>query len=380
MNLCVTAASGLEAAVKHELKRLGYGERPAEAGRISLEGDWEDVARLNVLLRTGERVLLVLGTFPAVTFDELFEGVYRIPWEEYLTPHACVRMDGKSVKSRLAAIKAAGGVAKKAILRRLSEKLNAHTFDESGERAIVGVSIVGDVATVTLDTSGDGLHKRGYRVLGYDAPLKETTAAGLLFFARAQAERPFADLFCGSGTLPIEAAQAMLNIAPGGKREFDFTALKCAPKGLIARAREEAEDLRFRGKIAPITGMDISEKAISTAKYHAKRAGVEEYITFRCADMRTFTSAERGGILLSNPPYGERIGGGDNLFSLYRDFSRTFRKLNGWSCHFISGYPQAERAFGSRAEKKRVLWNARLQCTFYSYPAKKQEKPHAENV
>lgn len=374
MKLCVTAASGLEAAVKHELMRLGYGEHPAEAGRIFLEGGWDDVARLNVFSRAGERVLLVLGSFPAVTFDELFEGVYRLPWEEYLTPHACVRMDGKSVKSKLAAIKAAGGVAKKAILKRLSEKLGARTFDESGERAIVGISIAGDEATVTLDTSGEGLHKRGYRVLNYDAPLKETTAAGLLFFARAHAEKPFADLFCGSGTLPVEAAMHMLNIAPGAERDFDFTAFKCVPKDVLARAREEARDVRFRGKIAPIVGMDISEKAISIAQYHAKRAGVEKNIAFRCADMRSFASEERGGVILSNPPYGERIGKEDDLFSLYRDFSRTFRRQNGWSCHFLSGYALAERAFGSRADRKRVLWNARLQCTYYSYAAKNTDK------
>ena len=371
MKLCVTAASGLEAAVKHELVQLGYGERPAEAGRIFLEGDWRDIARLNVFLRVGERVLLVLGSFPAATFDELFEGVYNLPWEDYLTPHACIRMDGKSVKSKLAAIKAAGGVAKKAVLKRLTEKLHAHTFDERGERAIVGVSIADDIATVTLDTSGDGLHKRGYRVLNYDAPLKETTAAGLLFFARAHSDKPFADLFCGSGTLPVEAALSMLNIAPGTGRDFDFTAWKCSPKDALKISREEAEDMRFRGKIAPITGMDISEKAISIARFHAKRAGVEEFITFRRADMREFASGEKRGVLVSNPPYGERIGAGDDLNSLYKDFSRTFRRLDGWSCHFISGYPNAERAFGSRADKKRVLWNARLKCTLYSYFAKR---------
>lgn len=359
----------MEATVKRELTRLGYGDCPASNGRIAVEGDWTDVARLNVLLRTGERVLIELGNFPAHTFDELFDGVFSLPWEEYLTPHTKIVMDGKAHASALMAVKAAGGVSKKAILRRLGEKLRTRTFDEKGERAIVGISILSDRVCVTLDTSGDGLHKRGYRTLSYDAPLKETVAAAMVERAYFRAGKPFADLFCGSGTLPIEAAMYAQDLAPGISRNFDFTRFKCAPD-VLPSAREEARDREKRQNIL-LHASDISEKAVQIARYHAKRAGVYENIEFSVGDMRDFTSAEKGGILLSNPPYGERLGKGDDLFSLYRDFSRVYRRLDGWDCHFLSGYPMAERAFGAKADRKKQVYNANLPCTLYSYLTKR---------
>lgn len=370
MKLLIPCASGVEAPVKRQLKKLGYGDCPARNGRISLEGDWRDIARLNVMLRSGERVLICLAEFPARTFDELYEGVRAIPWEKYLTPHARILMDGKCFKSALMAVKASGGVAKKAVVNRLKEKLCAGTLDEKGERAVIGVSIYDDVAQVTLDTSGDGLHKRGYRVLSYDAPLRETTASAMIENTYYSAEKPFADLFCGSGTLPIEAAFAALDIAPCGKRSFDFTAWKCAPKGVLSSAREEAEDTRRRNIRPHIVAADISERAISVAKFHAERAGVAEFIDFRRADMREFTSSERGGILLSNPPYGERLGKGEDLFKLYRDFSRVQRSLPDWSCYFLSGYGRAEQAFGRKAAHKKRLYSANLECWFYSFPVR----------
>ncbi len=370
MKLYIPVASGVEASVKRQLKTLGYGDCPAEQGRISLEGDWTDVARLNVFLRAGERVLAETGRFPAASFDELFAGVYAIPWEEFLSPHARILMDGKSVKSTLGAVKAAGGVAKKAILKRLSEKLRVSSFDERGARAVVGISLYADVASVTLDTSGDGLHKRGYRVLSYDAPLRETTAAAILDYSFYRAERPFADVFCGSGTLPIEAAMLALGIAPGAKRGFDFTSFCGVPKDALSRAREEAAEARRQDAACEIFASDLSEKAISVARVHAERAGVAKHIVFSRADMRSFTAAARGGLLASNPPYGERLGKEDDLFALYRDFSRMFRRLPAWDCCFLSGYPQAERAFGSRADRRRTLWNSNLECSLYFYGAK----------
>lgn len=363
MRLLIPCAAGLEATVKRQLKKLGYGDCPACGGRISLSGDWSDIARLNVFLRSGERVLLSLAEFSATTFDELFEGVFSVPWEEYLTAHSKILMDGKCYKSTLMAVKAVGGVAKKAVLRRLKERLGVSSFDEKGERAIVGISVYGDTVTVTLDTSGEGLHKRGYRVLPYDAPLKETLAAALVENAYFRAGKPFADLFCGSGTLPIEAAMYALNIAPGAKRGFDFTAWKCSPD-VLKRAREEAEDVRVRNVALSLFGGDISPKAVSAAQLHAKKAGVAEHIRFACADMRLFSSQERGGLLLSNPPYGERLKG--DLFALYRDFSRVWRSLNGWDCAFLTSYTNAERAFG-RAERTRRLYNANLECVFYCF-------------
>ncbi len=373
MKLLIPCATGLEASVKRQLRQLGYGDCPAINGRISLEGDWRDVARLNVFLRSGERVLIELGAFPAATFDELFEGVRSLPWEEFLTRHTAIRMDGKCFKSALMAVKATGGVAKKAILKRLGEKLGGTVFDERGERAIVGVSLFGDVAQLTLDTSGEGLHKRGYRTLAYEAPLKETTAAAMIESSVYHKGKPFADFFCGSGTLPIEAALYALGIAPGLGRDFDFTKWKCAPD-VLPDVRREAEDVRDRTTKLHLFGCDLSEKAVSIASFHARRAGVSEHITFACRDMRAFTSEERYGVIVSNPPYGERLKEAD-LFTLYRDFGKTFRALPDWSCYFLSGYAGAERAFGGRAEKRRKLYNANLACGFYGYPGAKPPKP-----
>ncbi len=373
MKLLIPVAAGLEQIVKRQLFRLGYEKAPADNGRIEVEGDWQDIARLNVLLRSGERVLIVLKKFPARTFDELYEGVYSIPWEEWLTMDSQILMDGKSVSSTLAAIKAAGGVAKKAVISRLADKLRTgrKTFAETGARSIIGVSIYKDEATVTLDTSGDGLHKRGYRTLAYTAPLKETLAAGLVdstfYNPERDMEKPFADLFCGSGTLPIEAAMKAKGIAPGGNREFDFTRWACAPKGALPLAKQEARDREKRGAKPIIFASDISAQAISIAKYHAKRAGVEENIRFSVVDARKFKSELKYGVMLSNPPYGERLSDEKEVQALMRDLGKTFRALPDWNGYFLTSLDGFERYFGKSADKKKKLFNANLVCGFYSY-------------
>lgn len=369
MKLLIPVAAGLEAAVKRELGRLGYKDAPAVRGRIALEGDWADVARLNVNLRGGERVLILLGAFPAHTFDDLYEGVFSISWEQFFTPHTRIRIDGKSVESRLAAVKAAGGVAKKAILDRLRARLGASCFDESGERAVVGISLYRDTVSVTLDTTGEGLHKRGYRVLTYDATLRETTAAAIVEDSLYRRDKPFADPFCGSGTFPIEAAMYARGIAPGLSRAFDFERFKCVDKALPARAREEARDQVFRGGIAPVFASDLSPRAVEIAREHARRAGVAADIVFSVGDMRTFCSALAYGVLASNPPYGERLKG-DDLSRLYRDLTRMVRALPDWSAYILSGFGGAEAAMG-RAEKRRILYNGDIRCGLYVYFGKK---------
>ncbi len=382
MKLLIPVAAGLEQITKRQLFKLGYEKAPADNGRIEVEGDWQDIARLNVALRSGERVLIALKKFPAVTFDELYEGIYSIPWEEWLTIDSKILMDGKSVQSTLAAIKAAGGVAKKAIIARLADKLRSgrKTFSESGARSVVGVSIFKNEVTVTLDTSGEGLHKRGYRSLAYSAPLKETLAAALIdstfYNPERDIEKPFADVFCGSGTLPIECAMKALNVAPGRNRDFDFTKWACAPKGILAQAKEEARAQERRGAKPVIFGSDISPNAISIAKYHAKQAGVEEYIRFRVADARRFTSDLPYGVLLSNPPYGERLSEEKEVRELMRDFGKAFRALPDWNAYILTSLPELERYFGKRANQKKKLFNANLVCGFYSYfgkPPKEKE-------
>ena len=380
MKLLIPVAAGLEQTVKRQLFRLGFEKAPAYDGRIEVDGDWLDVARLNLFLRSGERVLIKLAEFPATTFDELFDGVYAINWENWLETDSKILMDGKSVSSTLGAIKASGGVAKKAIIRRLADKKRGakQTFTETGARSIVGVSILKDVATITLDTSGDGLHKRGYRTLSYTAPLKETFAAALIdntFYSPENAEtKPFADLFCGSGTLPIEAAIKALEIAPGLNRNFDFEKWKIFDTKLLALTKEEARDKQKKNRKIIVYGSDINPQAISIAKYHAKQAGVGDSIRFSVADMRKFQTTEKYGVLLSNPPYGERLSDTKSVQTLMRDFGKVFRSLPDWSGYILTSLPEFERYFGKTADKRKKLFNANLPCGFYSYLGAKPPK------
>ncbi len=376
MKLLIPVASGLEQITKRQLFGLGYEKAPADNGRIEVDGGWQDVARLNVFLRSGERVLILLSRFKAVTFDELYEGFYSIPWEDWLSIDSKILMDGKSVQSTLAAIKAAGGVAKKAIISRLAAKARTgrKTFAETGARSIVGFSIFKDEVSVTLDASGDGLHKRGYRSLAYTAPLKETLAAGLIdstfYNPDRDEEKPFADVFCGSGTLPIEAAMKALHIAPGLHRAFDFSSWDCAPKGILELAQQEARDLEKREAKPCILGSDINPEAISIAKYHAKRAGVEKHIRFSVQNATAFQSELKYGVLLSNPPYGERLSDEKAVQRLMADFGKAFRRLPDWNAYILTSLPEFERYFGKTADKKKKLFNANLVCGFYSYYGK----------
>ncbi len=383
MKLLIPVAAGLEQVTKRQLFALGYEKAPAENGRISLDGTWQDVARLNVFLRAGERVLLQLAQFQAVTFDELYDNIYAIPWEEYLTQDSQMVMDGKSVASTLAAIKAAGGVVKKAVIRRLADKLKSgnKTFTETGARSIIGFSIYKDQVTVTLDTSGDGLHKRGYRSLAYSAPLKETLAAGLIdqtfYNPDSDEEKPFADVFCGSGTLPIEAALKALHIAPGKNRFFDFEKWKCAPSGIKKTALQEALDGEKLHRKVDIQGVDINPKAISIAKFHAKQAGVEKYVRLSVGDATKFACQKPYGVLVSNPPYGERLGDEKSVQALMRAFGKAFFALPNWNAYVFTALPELERYFGKRADKKKKFSNANLPCALYSYfgkPPKTQER------
>lgn len=388
MKLLIPVAAGLEGSVQRQLKSLGYKAAPAENGRIAVVGDIYDAARLNVFLRSGERVLIALASFSAATFDELYEGVYAVPWEKYLSRDSRIVMDGKSNQSVLGAIKAAGGVAKKAIIRRLADKLSVSvkngartaSFPETGARTVVGISLYKNVATVTVDTSGEGLHKRGYRALAYDAPLKETLAAGIIdgTFYHGDFQKPFADPFCGSGTLPIEAAFSMRNIAPGKNRDFDMLHWsrfdgygKEDVTTAFRRAREEAEDTQIRGGKLNIFASDISPRAISIAKYHAEKAGVKEDISFSVAPAQNFKSAEKYGVLVCNPPYGERLSSAREVEKLYGEFSKAFFALSDWSGYILTSFSAFERAFMRRADTVKKYSNANIPCALYSYFGKK---------
>ncbi len=376
MKILIPAAFGLEAVVKRQLNKLGYEKAPAFNGRIAVEGDWQDVADLNMFLRSGERVLIEVANFKAETFDELYDSVYAIRWEDWLDAHSQILLDGKSVKSKLGAIKASGSVVKKAIVRRLIDKLhlNTHNLDERGARTIVGFSIYEDIVSVTVDTSGEGLHKRGYRSLAYTAPLKETTAAALIDMSYYFPDKVFCDPFCGSGTLPIEAALKSWNVAPGINRKFDYINWKHAPKGIYETALEKAKDGETREKHIEILASDISENAVSIARYHAKRAGVEKAIKFKVSDVKDFKSGICRGVLMCNPPYGERLGGESEVKELYKSLGAVYKNLPDWNAYILCGYPEFERYFGKRADKVKRIYNANIECNFYSYLSSKPQK------
>ena len=328
-----------------------------------------------MFLRSGERVLIALSSFHAATFDELYEGIYSIPWENYLCRDARIVMDGKSNYSALGAIKAAGGVAKKAIIRRLADRLNARgkqgaaaTFPETGERTIVGVSIYKDTATVTIDTSGEGLHKRGYRSLAYDAPLKETLAAGIIdmTYYHGDFSKPFADPFCGSGTIPIEAALIAKNRAPGLNRDFTAMNWSIFERSVWQQARDEARSKEFHGDYN-IVGSDIDPKAIEIARENARRAGVDDVVRFEVADATKFDRRTERGVIVTNPPYGERIMEKQQAEELYRGFGRAWLASENWQLYLLSSHTEFERCFGKQADKKRKLYNGMIKCDLFMY-------------
>ncbi|MCD8205844.1 MAG: class I SAM-dependent RNA methyltransferase [Clostridia bacterium] len=380
MKLLIPAAFGLEAVVKRQLKAMGYEKAPAENGRIAVEGGWDDVARINMFIRSGERVLIEVGRFDAKTFDELFDGTLAVPWEDYLQKDSAIFMEGKSAKSALGAVKAAGSVVKKAIVTRLCEKFGLRVLPEDGPRTIVGVSIFRDEVTLTLDTSGEGLHKRGYRCLPYDAPLKETLAAALIDMTYYFPEKPFADIFCGSGTLPIEAAMRSLSVAPGKSRDFDFMHWRVADTSAHGRALEEALDKETPERKVDIYGADINPRAVETAKIHAARAGVGKAVRFETADMRRFSSDVKRGVLVSNPPYGQRMESVEEAKRLMADFGKVVRALPDWNAYVLTSLEGFERFFEKRADARKKLYNANIECVYYSYLSTKPERRDHDDV
>lgn len=372
MDLLIPSAFGVEGIVKRQLSTLGYNDCKAEDGKVALCGDMSDVAKLNLYLRSGERVLIKLSSFTATTFDEVFENVSSIKWGDYMDSHAKVLVDVKSVNSVLKAEKAVGGVLKKAIMTSL-EKRYGKKLNEDGARHVVGLSIKNDVATLTLDTTGEGLHKRGYRTLAYTAPLKETLASALIDLTFYDGNRPFADIFCGSGTIPIETALKARNIAPGINRNFDFEHFSFVDKKIIIDAKEEVK-ANEKPSCERIFAYDIDKNAISIARYHAKLAGVENDIHFQASDMRNFSSSHPYGVICSNPPYGERLSEYKQVAMLYKDLGKLVSSLPNWNAYFLTSFYDFERQYGKQADKKRKLFNANIECCFYSYFSSKPTK------
>lgn len=368
LTLVATTAFGLEALAAHELRALGYEDVKVENGKATFQADWSGVARANTWLRTAERVLLKLGEFPARNFDELFDQTKALPWEEFLPEDAMFPVEGKSIQSQLSSVPACQGVVKKAIVEAMKRRYKREQFEETGARYRILVALHKDVATLTLDTTGIGLHKRGYRKLTAPAPLKETMAAALVTLSRWHPDRYLIDPFCGSGTIPIEAGLMARNMAPGLNRDFDASDWRVIPKSVWADAQQEAHDLVRRDvEIRGIYGSDISAEVLSTARYHAKEAGLEQDIFFEKKALKEFQTKKKYGFIITNPPYGERLGDKPEVDQLYRDMGKVFAPLDTWGIYVLTPHVGFERLFDRVAHKKRKLYNGNIRCDLYQY-------------
>jgi putative N6-adenine-specific DNA methylase len=378
IDLIATSAFGLEAVVAREVRQLGYEEVFVENGKVTFTADLAAICRANLWLRSADRVLLKLGEFKATSFDELFEKTKALPWTEWLPMDATFPVEGKSINSKLYSVPDCQAIVKKAVVEKMKTKYKRAWFEENGQRYTIEVALLKDIATLTIDTSGAGLHKRGYRKLSSPAPLKETLAAAMVLLSRWFPDRSLIDPCCGSGTLPIEAALIGLNIAPGLNRQFAAENWPNLPSRLWQQAREEAESLIHRDLSLKIIGTDIDEEVLSLARYHARQAKVEKHIHFQRQPLAQIGSQAKYGWLITNPPYGERLGELKEAETLYQEMNVAFKNLDTWSFYILTSHPRFEQIFGRSADKKRKLYNGRIQCNFYQFFGPKPPRPNAD--
>ncbi|HEY5557434.1 class I SAM-dependent RNA methyltransferase [Acetobacterium sp.] len=381
INLIATAAFGIESVVKDEIKNLGYEITEVENGKIRFTGPLEAIPRSNLWLRCADRVLLEIGRFKAITFDELFEKTKALPWENWIPedgefPAAKIT----SVKSTLYSKSDGQRIVKKAVVERLRSKYHEDWFPENRGKYPIHIQILKDEVTLSIDTSGSGLNKRGYREHGNEAPLKETISAALVYLSRWKPERFFLDPLCGSGTIVIEAAMIGKNIAPGLKREFVSESWDFIPKELWDQARQEAQEA-INDKEFLILGSDVDPDALKQSRINAELAGVTDYVAFQKLPVQSVETKKKYGVIITNPPYGERIGEEKEIQRLYRDMGKVFGSLDQWSYFIITGYDRFEKYFGEPSTKNRKLYNGDIKTHFYQYygplPPRKQ-KPIAE--
>lgn len=364
---------GLESVLKREIMNLGYEITEVVDGRVSFKGDALAIARCNVFLRTTERVMLKVGSFKAVTFDELFEKIKVLPWENFIPK------DGKfwvkkasSIKSKLFSPSDIQSIVKKAIVDRLTGKYNILRFPEDGSEYPIRITILKDEVTVGLDTSGESLHKRGYRKLTVKAPITETLAAALISLTPWKKDRILIAPFCGSGTIPIEAAMIGLGIAPGMRRDFQAMSWdNILPKTLFTQAKREAENLIDRNTKLSIQGYDLDSSALDAARGNLALAGLEGNIHFQQRDMRNISSAKKYGFIITNPPYGERLEEKAAMPQLYKEMGEAFARLDEWSYYIITGFEDAPKYFGRKPDKNRKIYNGMMKTYFYSYQGAK---------
>lgn len=368
LNLVALSAFGLEALVVRELEALGYPNATVEDGRVRFKGDAIALCRANLWLRCAERVQVVIGDFPAINFDELFDQTAALPWEEWLDADSKFPVGARCVKSEIRSMPNTQKMVKRAIVERLRKAYSRHWFAETGAEYQIDAHIHNNRVLLTLDASGDGLHKRGYRQLVGAAPLRETVAAALIQLSYWRRDRLLVDPFCGSGTIPIEAAMIGRNIAPGRNRNFSAENWPRIPRAAWTTARQEVRDVEDRRPLAlPIVGTDRDPAAIKMSRQHAQAAGVTTDIHFDRKTFDHFPTNRDFGITIANPPYGERLGEEREVSQLYRDMGELLRPLETWSHYILTAAASFEREFGRRADRRRKLYNARLPCTYYQY-------------
>lgn len=358
---------GLESIVTSELREMGASDVISENGRVLFSGGWDMMARANLSLRCGERVLLLAGEFEARSFEELFEHVRRIGWERYIGLRDEFPVTGYSLRSKLFSVRDCQSIIKKAVVERLKEKYGVSWFEETGARHMIRFSILKDRVSVMLDTSGVGLYKRGYRLETNDAPIKETLAAAMCALARLREYHTLYDPLCGSGTILTEGALMALNIAPGLKRSFIAERWDNIGEGVFNRERERARDLIRRDVTFQAYGSDVDSKAIESALGNARRAGVAERIGLEVKDVRFWANKSDRGTVITNPPYGERLLDIEQAEQIIKILGEKFDKKRGWGYYIISPSEQFENLFGRKADKRRKLYNGMMQCQLFMY-------------
>ena len=360
---------GLEAVLKREIIELGYEITSVEDGRVTFIGDAEAVCRANVFLRTAERILIKVGQFHAETFDELFEGTKALPWEEYLPQNAKFWVaKAASVKSKLFSPSDIQSIMKKAMVERMRKVYRGNWFPEDGDAFPIRVFLHKDEVTVSLDTTGESLHKRGYRKLTAKAPIAENLAAALIMLTPWNKTRILVDPFCGSGTIPIEAAMMAANMAPGMNRSF----LAESWTHIISRKEwyacmDEAAELVDFSQMPDIQGYDIDDEMVRIARENAKLAGVEQYIHFQRRGIEALSHPKKYGFIITNPPYGERLEDKNTIASIYRTLGERYRQLDSWSLYMITSYEDAQQMIGRKADKNRKIYNGMLKTYYYQF-------------
>lgn len=375
-NFIATTTFGLEAIVKREAEKLGLENISVEDGIVNFSGNISDIAKANIWFRSADRILFVLNKFKATTFEELFQGVKSINWGDFLPKDANFVVTGKSIKSQLSSVPACQKISEKAIVEKLKLKYRqTEIFPKTGARYTVLIALLKDKVTVTLDTSGAGLHKRGYRKNQLQAPLKETLASALIDLSYWKKDRILLDPTCGSGTIPIEAALMAKNIAPGISRKFAAEEWEFIDKKIWKDARAEAFskiDVNFRPEIY---GSDIDSKAIEIAKHNAKLAGVDDCIKFETKNLKDISVKNKDyGVFICNPPYAERIGTIEEIEMLYKYMGKIFCQNDTWSSYILTSFEEFEKIFGKKADKKRKLFNGNVKVDYYQYFGKRPPK------